>query len=184
MARPQSRYVCQSCGAVAPRWAGRCEACGGWNSMVEEVVPGGPAKAAKPSGRKLDFVPLDGASTPLVRRLTGIAEFDRVTGGGLVPGSALLVGGDPGIGKSTLLLQAAALMAMPGRTGPAARVASASPTVRSSSPRRPRSATSWARSTPMTRPMSRSSIRSRRSMSTGWSRRRARSPRCAPRRAS
>ena len=123
MARPQSRYVCQSCGAVAPRWAGRCEACGGWNSMVEEVVPGGPAKAAKPSGRKLDFVPLDGASTPLVRRLTGIAEFDRVTGGGLVPGSALLVGGDPGIGKSTLLLQAAALMAMPGRTGPAARVA-------------------------------------------------------------
>jgi DNA repair protein RadA/Sms len=123
MARPQSRYVCQSCGAVAPRWAGRCEACGGWNSMVEEAVPSGPAKAPKASGRKLDFVALDGASTPLVRRSTGIAEFDRVTGGGLVPGSALLVGGDPGIGKSTLLLQAAARMALPGPSGAAARVA-------------------------------------------------------------
>jgi DNA repair protein RadA/Sms len=108
MARRSTIYVCQQCGAVHPKWSGRCDACLGWNTLVEEVAdePRGTAKR----GRSLAFVPLDGASGPLSRHLTGIAEFDRVTGGGLVPGSALLIGGDPGIGKSTLLLQVAAVL--------------------------------------------------------------------------
>jgi len=92
---------------------GRCEACSAWNSVVEETVepvgPGGIGGATR-SGRNLAFESLDGASEPPPRALTGIAEFDRVLGGGLVPGSAVLIGGDPGIGKSTLLLQAAAAL--------------------------------------------------------------------------
>jgi len=119
MARAQRRFVCQACGAETPRWAGRCEACGEWNTIVEELaeggVGGGPA-ARKPKGRgrEIPLVPLSGAETEIRRRVTGIAEFDRVCGGGLVPGSALLVGGDPGIGKSTLLLQAVAAIAKAG----------------------------------------------------------------------
>ncbi|MDF2094570.1 DNA repair protein RadA [Aquibaculum arenosum] len=115
MARARSTYVCQSCGAVSGRWAGRCEACGAWNSIVEEAAPegtpGGLAKGPKRSGRKVEFVDLEGESKPAPRLVSGIGEFDRVCGGGLVPGSAVLVGGDPGIGKSTLLLQAAAALA-------------------------------------------------------------------------
>ncbi len=102
MARARSRYVCQECGSVHTQWAGRCDACGGWNSLVEEAAPEGPPKSLSGSGakgRKIDFVGLQGVSEPAPRRLTGLAEFDRVCGGGLVPGSALLVGGDPGIGK-------------------------------------------------------------------------------------
>ncbi len=94
---------------MTPRWAGKCEACGGWNTIVEEAprdeVPKGLSGKA---GRRIDFVGLEGQAAPLPRLITAIAELDRVCGGGLVPGSALLVGGDPGIGKSTLLLQAAA----------------------------------------------------------------------------
>jgi DNA repair protein RadA/Sms len=118
MARKNTQYVCQACGAVHPRWGGKCEACGEWNSIVEEASSPIPM-GAKASGRKatpgargkLELVALDGESRNLERRITGIAEFDRVVGGGMVPGSALLVGGDPGIGKSTLLLQVTAALA-------------------------------------------------------------------------
>ncbi len=112
MARPPSRFVCQSCGSITNKWSGKCESCGAWNSILEEAgrdeVPKG--LSGKP-GRKIEFEGLEGHTPPLPRLVTGIAELDRVTGGGLVPGSALLVGGDPGIGKSTLLLQAAARLA-------------------------------------------------------------------------
>ncbi|HRJ60497.1 MAG TPA: DNA repair protein RadA, partial [Azospirillaceae bacterium] len=98
MAKAVTRYVCQACGASFPKWAGRCDACGEWNSLVEEVVEKGPPKSLADGrkGKRLDFVGLTGASSTPPRRLTNIAEFDRVCGGGLVPGSALLVGGDPG----------------------------------------------------------------------------------------
>jgi DNA repair protein RadA/Sms len=115
MARDQTRYVCQSCGAVHTKWNGKCDACGAWNTLAEEVVRTAP-KALGGSRGKLTFVALDGAHEQAPRRLTGVNEFDRVCGGGLVPGSALLVGGDPGIGKSTLLLQAAAALAQ-GKAG-------------------------------------------------------------------
>jgi len=117
MAKSQARYACQECGAVWPKWAGRCEACGAWNSLVEELPRSGPPKSLGGStkgGHALDFVALRGESRTAPRHLTGIAELDRVCGGGLVPGSAILVGGDPGIGKSTLLLQAAAAVAANG----------------------------------------------------------------------
>src|SRR5579864_1174382 len=118
MAKSTPRYACQECGAVYPKWAGRCEACGAWNSLVEEFPRSGPPKSLGGSsgkgGHSLDFVGLTGESRGAARHLTGIAELDRVCGGGLVPGSAILVGGDPGIGKSTLLLQAAAAVAAGG----------------------------------------------------------------------
>jgi len=112
VARTASSYVCQECGASQPKWSGRCDACGGWNTLVEEIAAGGPPTGLSGKrGRKIAFSPLDGEIVPVVRRTTGIGEFDRVTGGGLVPGSALLIGGDPGIGKSTLLLQVVAALA-------------------------------------------------------------------------
>ncbi|MGH7090776.1 MAG: DNA repair protein RadA, partial [Stellaceae bacterium] len=115
MPRAENRFVCQQCGAVHPKWSGKCDACGGWNTLIEETVRTLPKGLGGARG-KLAFVGLDGASQEAPRRLSGIAEFDRVCGGGLVPGSALLVGGDPGIGKSTLLLQAAAALSQ-GRGG-------------------------------------------------------------------
>lgn len=126
MVRARSQYVCQECGAVSSRWAGKCEQCDAWNSLVEETVATGtPGGLGKKSGRAtgvgggstLNLVELTGAADPPPRLRTGDAELDRVTGGGLVPGSALLIGGDPGIGKSTLLLQTAAKVARgePGR---------------------------------------------------------------------
>jgi DNA repair protein RadA/Sms len=121
LAKPTSRFVCQSCGAVAGKWAGRCEACGEWNTIVEEAVTPrlGPAPGASPSraiaGKAVAFVDLAGETAPPPRASTGIEELDRVLGGGMVAGSAVLVGGDPGIGKSTLLLQAAAALARGGR---------------------------------------------------------------------
>ncbi len=118
MARRASRWVCQECGAVTGRWAGKCEACGAWNSIAEETdtpvltqATGKPAAAGRPA----EIHALDGALAEAPRIETGLAEFDRVTGGGLVPASALLIGGDPGIGKSTLLLQSAARLAASGR---------------------------------------------------------------------
>src|SRR5207248_263031 len=110
MAKPQARYACQQCGALAPKWTGRCEACDAWNSLVEEVPRSAPPKSlgratSRRGGPAIDFVGLRGETAGPPRRLTGIAELDRVCGGGLVPGSTILVGGDPGIGKSTLLLQ-------------------------------------------------------------------------------
>ncbi|MEQ8354106.1 MAG: DNA repair protein RadA [Kiloniellaceae bacterium] len=120
MPKPRSQYVCQDCGAVAPKWAGRCEACGAWNALVEETVqraPGGLTGGLSGGGKaaaKIHFVDLKSESQPRPRLVCGLAEFDRVTGGGIVPGSAVLVAGDPGIGKSTLLLQVAARMAAKG----------------------------------------------------------------------
>jgi DNA repair protein RadA/Sms len=116
MAKPKRRYVCQACGSVSHRWQGQCADCSEWNTLTEEA----PATvfSAKhdlsSGGRAIAFEPLDAPGEKLVRRMTGIAEFDRALGGGLVPGSAILMGGDPGIGKSTLLLQAAASIANAG----------------------------------------------------------------------
>ncbi|NNG02696.1 MAG: DNA repair protein RadA [Inquilinus sp.] len=112
MARNAPAYVCQSCGSSHRKWAGRCDACGEWNTLVEElpaeIVPRGLGRG---QARRLDTVALDAPAPETPRRITGIAEFDRVSGGGLVPGSAVLIGGDPGIGKSTLLLQAVCRLA-------------------------------------------------------------------------
>jgi len=114
MAKPSSRYVCQSCGAVSIKWSGKCDACGDWNTLAEERVgtDEGPAYVRLGGrGRALEVVSLAGESRPPARYGSDNAEFDRVCGGGLVPGSAVLVGGDPGIGKSTLLLQVTARLA-------------------------------------------------------------------------
>ena len=102
-------FVCQSCGATSARWAGRCEACGAWNTLVQEGAAT-PARSSR-KGRLFVIEPLQGQTLEAPRLASGIAEFDRVTGGGLVRGSALLLGGDPGIGKSTLLLDVAAAFA-------------------------------------------------------------------------
>ena len=116
MAKPKRRYVCAACGSVSHRWQGQCADCGEWNTLAEDV----PATvfSAKhdlsSGGRPFAFEALDGPAEKLVRRSTGLAEFDRALGGGLVPGSAILMGGDPGIGKSTLLLQATAKVAQAG----------------------------------------------------------------------
>jgi DNA repair protein RadA/Sms len=115
MPKPKSQFVCQSCGAVHAKWQGRCEGCGEWNTLAEEqlaeAAPGGlAANRSGKRGRGLEFVDLAGQADKEPRRVSGIAEFDRVCGGGLVEASAVLVGGDPGIGKSTLALQAAAAL--------------------------------------------------------------------------
>jgi len=118
MARTKTSYLCQACGAVSPRWQGRCESCGEWNTIVEELVDSGVGagpKSALAGGRPVDLQPLSGETETAARVVTGIAELDRVTGGGFVVGSAVLVGGDPGIGKSTLLLQGAAALARSGK---------------------------------------------------------------------
>ena len=109
-------FTCTECGAVAPKWAGQCEACGAWNTLVEEAPPAGPPGKALGArrGRALDLLDLSGQDAPPPRTEAGMGELDRVLGGGLVPASAVLVGGDPGIGKSTLLLQAAARFALAG----------------------------------------------------------------------
>jgi DNA repair protein RadA/Sms len=108
MAKSSPSFVCQSCGATAPKWSGKCEACGGWNTITEEgaAPPIGASATRRVKGRRFALEDLKTEDAPPPRRITGITEFDRVCGGGLVPGSALLVGGDPGIGKSTLILQA------------------------------------------------------------------------------
>jgi DNA repair protein RadA/Sms len=115
VAKRLSSYVCQDCGTSYGKWIGRCEACGAWNRIVEEAAPvappGGLARGGGGTrGRTVEFVELGGAGDKAPRQASGLAEFDRVCGGGLVPGSAVLVGGDPGIGKSTLLLQVAAAL--------------------------------------------------------------------------
>jgi DNA repair protein RadA/Sms len=121
VARSIHQYVCQSCGSAVPKWSGRCEACGEWNTLVEEATSvDTPARAGglgKGKGRAIEFVSLAGPAEGLPRRLSGIGEFDRTVGGGLVPGGCTLIGGDPGIGKSTLVLQ------LVGRLSSAYRVA-------------------------------------------------------------
>ncbi len=113
MARSRSTFVCQNCGAVSSRWQGRCESCSEWNSIVEEGDPG-PTGARATRGRPFDLEGLAGEDRAAARMVTGVDEFDRVTGGGFVPGSVLLLGGEPGIGKSTLLIQACAALARRG----------------------------------------------------------------------
>ena len=119
MPKSRIRFICQNCGSVHSRWAGKCDSCGEWNTLAEEGlasgIGGGPEalKSAR-QGRPVALTGLSGGTEDAPRIRSGIAELDRVTGGGFVRGSALLVGGDPGIGKSTLLMQAAAALA---RTG-------------------------------------------------------------------
>ncbi|MDT8280222.1 MAG: DNA repair protein RadA [Erythrobacter sp.] len=119
MAKSKKRFVCQACGSVSPRWQGQCADCSAWNTLVEDV----PATVFSQKhdlsrgGRAVAFEPLNAPTQLPVRKSTGMAEFDRALGGGLVPGSAVLIGGDPGIGKSTLLLQCAATIARSGKDG-------------------------------------------------------------------
>ncbi len=115
MARARPQFVCANCGAVSSKWQGRCDSCGEWNTLVEETAASAPVALRTSRGKPVALAALSGETTELPRTLTGIAEFDRVIGGGFVPGSAILVGGDPGIGKSTILLQAAAALAQSGR---------------------------------------------------------------------
>lgn len=111
MAKPVKSYVCQSCGTAHSKWTGKCDGCAEWNTLVEEIANDRPPQGlGRSKGRVVAFESLSGASEPQPRRKTGIAEFDRVCGGGLVAGSAILIGGDPGIGKSTILLQATAAL--------------------------------------------------------------------------
>ena len=119
MAKSRTQFICQNCGTVHARWAGKCDACGEWNTLIEEGTSGGIG--AGPSslrsarkGRPVALTTLSGEIEEAPRIVSGISELDRATGGGFVRGSALLIGGDPGIGKSTLLTQAAAALALRG----------------------------------------------------------------------
>src|SRR5262245_29739351 len=114
MARREQTFICQNCGAAYGRWQGKCDACGEWNTIAEEssatARPPVPGRAPR-KGRPFKLEPLTGEHNDAPRLASSIAEFDRVTGGGFVRGSVLLLGGDPGIGKSTLLIQVAATLA-------------------------------------------------------------------------
>ena len=116
LARALQQFVCQACGAVSGKWSGRCANCGEWNTIAEEAAePRAAGGLGQGKGRRIAFRSLASADQAVEpRTATGIAEFDRVAGGGLVPGSAILVGGDPGIGKSTILLQAVTALAARG----------------------------------------------------------------------
>jgi DNA repair protein RadA/Sms len=119
MARDHAVYVCQSCGTVHNKWAGQCNGCSAWNTLVQETFSAPPG-ALKPETSKisrlskLQFETLDSEDETPARLITGVGEFDRVCGGGVVPGSAILIAGDPGVGKSTLLLQVTANAALKG----------------------------------------------------------------------
>lgn len=116
MAKSVTAFTCTACGAAHRKWSGRCDACGAWNTIVEEApLSQGPGRGlGAQRGRLIPLAGLSADEPPPPRLPSGIAELDRVLGGGLVPGSAILVGGDPGIGKSTLMLQAAAAFARAG----------------------------------------------------------------------
>ncbi|MEE4213156.1 MAG: DNA repair protein RadA [Parvularcula sp.] len=116
MARSSTTFVCQSCGTVYGRWQGRCDDCGAWNTIEpEQDALAAPSSGKKVKAKGLEIESLTGETAPPPRFATGASEFDRALGGGLVPGSALLVGGDPGVGKSTLLLQTGAAIAASGK---------------------------------------------------------------------
>ena len=117
MAKPVTSFSCAECGAVHKKWSGRCDACGAWNSISEDVpLSSGPASKSLGGarGKPIVLTDLSTEEAPPVRTASGLDEFDRVLGGGLVPASAVLIGGDPGIGRSTLLLQAIAAFARAG----------------------------------------------------------------------
>ena len=117
MARDNAQFVCQSCGGVHSKWSGQCSACAQWNTLVEETrtaPPGALKPAATSRSRGLQFETLKSDAPEPPRIATGVAEFDRVCGGGVVPGSALLLSGDPGVGKSTLLLEVCGKAALRG----------------------------------------------------------------------
>ncbi len=115
MAKNHNQYVCQSCGSTSSKWAGKCDACGGWNTLVEEETTSNvPKSMGRGKANKLGFTSLGEHTEAPPRLTTNINELDRVLGGGLVAGSAILIGGDPGIGKSTLLLQMTASLAKAG----------------------------------------------------------------------
>src|SRR6187549_65971 len=118
MAKSSLSFVCQNCGAAYNRWQGKCESCGEWNTLAEEDTTGATSMPvsirSKRRGRLFQLETLTGKSQEAPRLSSGMPELDRVTGGGFVRGSVLLVGGDPGIGKSTLLTQATSLMARAG----------------------------------------------------------------------
>lgn len=105
MAKIKSQYICQACGAISSKWSGKCDACGDWDTLVEEAVQAVPKGLGSGKGQILDWQPLSKTDMVTARMSTTMPELDRVLGGGLVDGSAILIGGDPGIGKSTLLLQ-------------------------------------------------------------------------------
>ena len=118
MAKARTSFICQNCGAVALRWQGKCEACNEWNSLVEEAPLGRHRRAGRARRQKGPGLRPRGPDRRTRSRpracCRGLAELDRVTGGGFVPGSVLLIGGEPGIGKSTLLIQACAALARRG----------------------------------------------------------------------
>ncbi|HTP59224.1 MAG TPA: ATPase domain-containing protein, partial [Spirochaetia bacterium] len=113
--RPKTLFECAGCGHQEPKWLGRCPSCGKWNSFTEVASAALPARSAAGDG-KGTAIPLSSIETRERMRLdTGISEMNRVLGGGLMKGSSVLMGGDPGIGKSTLMLQLAARLSVPGR---------------------------------------------------------------------
>lgn len=116
MVKPKTQFVCQECGNVQQKWSGMCNACQSWDSIVEEAAQSTFSIQGrhKNKGNAVDFVPLKGSTKEIDRSSTSIKELDRVLGGGLVAGSAILIGGDPGIGKSTLVLQTTAALAASG----------------------------------------------------------------------
>src|SRR6266513_1546699 len=121
MAKPKLQFLCNSCGSVHPKWMGKCPDCGTWDSLEEYKEPTIDTRTPSPSGLGLATGEIAHGASPMSiteidsedapRTPTGIGEFDRILGGGIVPGSAVLVGGEPGIGKSTLLLQVASALA-------------------------------------------------------------------------
>ncbi len=117
MAKAKTVYACTECGGQAPKWQGQCPHCGAWNTLVETIAATAPVRFESVSGARSTVTPLASVKARGTSRIpTGIEEFDRVLGGGLVPGGVILLGGDPGIGKSTLLLQAGAALGAAHRT--------------------------------------------------------------------
>ena len=116
MAKMKTQYVCSECGYMSAKWAGQCQGCGSWNTLIEEVVEAAPAGRQRSAAAPARIVTFDKIPAESEKRfLTGIDEFDRVLGGGVVPGGVTLAGGEPGIGKSTLFLQVAKKSLTPSR---------------------------------------------------------------------